>query len=188
MAVEQVGPARVSDDGAGAAAPSPPAGGRQANRVLAAMPAVAGAQAGPRLRIHIPSRIVTIDGRPLALTRLEYDLLVHLCRSPRRVHRRADLMSAVWGLPVSLRQSRTVDVHIRRLRRKLGDDLPLITTVRGVGYRVDAVGLYLVDESVHDPAGRGGGCRGDTAAQGRVGALGDAPRRCPHDSVTVGAS
>ena len=53
------------------------------------------------------------------------------------MHRRRTLMADVWGIDEPL-NSRTVDVHIRRLRDKLGPDLRLITTVRGVGYRFDS--------------------------------------------------
>ena len=71
--------------------------------------------------------------RPVAFTRVEFDLLLFLGRHPRRVFTRGQLLQTVWGL--SHAGERTVDVHIRRLRAKLGA-VPLITTVRGVGYRL----------------------------------------------------
>lgn len=89
----------------------------------------------PELRILAGQRRVLHAGVELELTRLEFDLLLFLCRNPGRVHHRDALMTTVWKLDAPYR-SRTIDVHVRRLRRKLGP-LDLITTVRGVGYRVD---------------------------------------------------
>lgn len=99
----------------------------------------------PPVRILCAQRRVLRDGQNVPLTRLEYDLLLFLCRNPGQVHRRDALMATVWKLSAPYR-TRTIDVHIRRLRRKLGDDLPLINTVRGVGYRVDDVDLVRIDE------------------------------------------
>lgn len=89
-----------------------------------------------RLRIVPYSRTVLRDDVPIPLTRLEFDLLLYLTQRPRRVLPRRTLMAEVWGIDEPM-NSRTVDVHIRRLRDKLGADRPLITTVRGVGYRFD---------------------------------------------------
>lgn len=104
-----------------------------------------GAPAGTRLvppqhalRILTGRRQVLVHGVPVELTRLEFDLLLFLCARPDRVHRRDVLMAEVWDIPEYL-NTRTVDVHIVRLRRKLGPDLPLITTVRGIGYRIDGI-------------------------------------------------
>jgi hypothetical protein len=88
------------------------------------------------LRILADSRRVLHRGRDVELTRLEFDLLHHLCTHPRQVHRRTALMNSVWGA-TSFVDTRTVDVHVRRIRRKLGEAASVITTVRGVGYRVD---------------------------------------------------
>ncbi|MBK1783238.1 winged helix-turn-helix transcriptional regulator [Prauserella sp. ASG 168] len=100
------------------------------------------AVAGPVVDIDPGSRIVVARGNPVALTRLEFDLLLHLSRHSGRVCRREALLDEVWGLPKASRhRSRTLDVHIRKLRTKLGADLPLITTVRGVGYRLDGSDL-----------------------------------------------
>ncbi|MEU4804743.1 winged helix-turn-helix domain-containing protein [Actinosynnema sp. NPDC023587] len=90
----------------------------------------------PELRILADSRRVLHRGVNVELTRLEFDLLLHLCVHPRQVHRRTALMNSVWG-STSFVDTRTVDVHVRRIRRKLGDAAALIVTVRGVGYRVD---------------------------------------------------
>ena len=91
---------------------------------------------GPELLILPDSRRVLHRGVPVELTRLEFDLLLHLCRQPELVHRRTALMNHVWGAAVAI-GTRTVDVHVRRIRRKLGDAADIIGTVRGVGYRVD---------------------------------------------------
>jgi DNA-binding response OmpR family regulator len=79
------------------------------------------------------------------LTRMEFDLLLHLARRPGHVHPRGTLLSELWGLPVGV-ETRTLDVHVRRLRRKLGPAAELITTVRGVGYRLDAADRVIIEE------------------------------------------
>jgi DNA-binding response OmpR family regulator len=89
---------------------------------------------GPELRLLTASRQVLLDGKLLPLTRLEFDLLLFLADNPRRVFSRIQLLSAVWGYEHT--GERTVDVHVRRLRVKLGGSSPLITTVYGVGYRL----------------------------------------------------
>lgn len=94
-----------------------------------------------RLCILPDSRRVLSDGSPVDLTRLEFDLLLYLCSNPGRVHRRSTLLAEVWGIAGEL-GSRTVDVHVRRLRGKLGFDP--ITTVRGVGYLVDPAAGFTV--------------------------------------------
>jgi DNA-binding response OmpR family regulator len=77
------------------------------------------------------------DGRPVALSALEFDLLVALASSPGRVYSRAQLLEKVWGYDF-YGDERVVDVHIRSLRKALGDDAgapQVIGTVRGVGYK-----------------------------------------------------
>ncbi|MET0135797.1 MAG: winged helix-turn-helix domain-containing protein [Kibdelosporangium sp.] len=96
------------------------------------------------LRIHTDSRRVVVRDSPVELTRLEFDLLLYLCRHHGRVHRREALLAEVWGIPEHL-GTRTVDVHIRRLRHKLGYDV--ITTVRGVGYLVDREAGFAIESS-----------------------------------------
>lgn len=86
------------------------------------------------VEIHADTRVVTVDGDPVPLTRLEFELLVFFVRHPRRVFTRTQLLGQVWGH--SFASTRTIDVHIRRLRMKLGSTRPLVTTVRGVGYRL----------------------------------------------------
>jgi DNA-binding winged helix-turn-helix (wHTH) protein len=89
---------------------------------------------GTEVHLLSASRQVVIDGRVLPLTRLEFDLLQFLAEHPRRVFTRAQLLVGVWGYEHT--GERTVDVHVRRLRVKLGNQVPLITTVYGVGYRL----------------------------------------------------
>ncbi len=75
-----------------------------------------------------------VHGRPLDLTFKEFELLRFLAQHPGRVFTREQLLSEVWGYDY-FGGTRTVDVHIRRLRAKLGDLESLIGTVRNVGYR-----------------------------------------------------
>lgn len=89
---------------------------------------------GPILRVLTGPRVVLRDGAPVPFTRLEFDLLVFLARHPRRVFTRLQLLTNVWGYEHAV--ARTVDVHVRRLRAKVGDRIPLVTTVHGVGYRL----------------------------------------------------
>jgi DNA-binding response OmpR family regulator len=82
-------------------------------------------------------RDVTVAGRRLDLTATEFDLLVHLARQPGRVFTRAQLLDAVRGTTVEAYE-RTVDAHIKNLRRKLEPDPHqprYVLTVHGVGYR-----------------------------------------------------
>jgi len=90
----------------------------------------------PALCLRTGSRLVLRDGEPVHLTRREFDLLQFLCDHPRRVFSRAQLLQQVWGYDM-VGTERTVDVHVRRLRVKLGDCAAVIATVRGVGYRLD---------------------------------------------------
>ena len=100
----------------------------------------------PELRIFPDSRRVLHRGVPVSLTRLEFDLLLHLCGKPRLVHRRSTLMNEVWGTSVHV-DTRTIDVHVRRIRGKLGrDGAAFIGTVRGVGYRVERAHLVRVED------------------------------------------
>lgn len=96
------------------------------------------------LEIDVPSRTARLADVELELTRLEFDLLVHLARVPGRVFGRDTLLADVWHTAQPSR-TRTVDVHIRRLRGKFGRYEGMIATVRRVGYRIDpdaAVAVY----------------------------------------------
>jgi phosphate regulon transcriptional regulator PhoB len=83
--------------------------------------------------------VVAVDGRPVELTPKEFDLLHALLEAAGRVLSREHLLNRVWGyVHADEIESRTVDVHIRRLRAKLGAEERRITTVKGVGYRFEA--------------------------------------------------
>jgi DNA-binding response OmpR family regulator len=82
-------------------------------------------------------RRVTLDGRPIELTESEFNLLVALARFPGRVYTRYELINKVQGYDFE-GYERTIDAHVKNLRRKLGDDPReprLIETVYGRGYR-----------------------------------------------------
>ena len=84
----------------------------------------------------IPERHeVTAEGAPITLTLKEFELLLLLLRNRGRVYSREELLRQIWGYDFT-GESRTVDVHIRTLRAKLGSCGELIQTVRGVGYRI----------------------------------------------------
>jgi hypothetical protein len=92
---------------------------------------------GPQVPIRIDGerRTAAVDGRQLDLTYLEFELLAHLVTHPHRVHSRDQLVTTVWGYG-HVGDGRTVDVHIARLRRKLGaEHRASIVTVRRVGYK-----------------------------------------------------
>ena len=88
-----------------------------------------------------------LHGRPLDLTFKEFQLLHFLATHPARVFTREQLLSEVWGYDY-FGGTRTVDVHVRRLRAKLGDQEQIIGTVRNVGYRFNVHD----DEQVGSPA------------------------------------
>ncbi|MFD7280765.1 winged helix-turn-helix domain-containing protein [Streptomyces sp. NPDC059862] len=87
------------------------------------------------VRIDTARHVAEVDGRELDLTYLEFALLAHLVLHPHHVHSRDRLVAAVWGY-AHIGDGRTVDVHIARLRRKLGEaHRHRIVTVRRVGYK-----------------------------------------------------
>ncbi len=89
------------------------------------------------LRIDPSRRAVEVEGRPVDLTYVEFELLRTLASRPGRVYTRQMLLEAVWG-DSAYREPRTIDVHVRHLREKLERDPSeprYIVTVRGVGYR-----------------------------------------------------
>ncbi|MFI8241489.1 winged helix-turn-helix domain-containing protein [Streptomyces sp. NPDC085866] len=97
--------------------------------------AVAQADGDPLVRIDPVQRTASVDGRELDLTYLEFELLAHLVAHPHRVHTRDQLVTTVWGYG-HVGDGRTVDVHVARLRRKLGTQhRQTIQTVRRVGYK-----------------------------------------------------
>ena len=92
------------------------------------------------LTIDITGHTVTRDNENLALTPLEFDLLVALARKPRQVFSREELLELVWGYRHSA-ETRLVNVHVQRLRAKVEkdpDNPEVVLTVRGVGYRAGA--------------------------------------------------
>ncbi len=92
------------------------------------------------LRIDLERHVVTMQDRELNLSPKEYDLLVYLAQNRRRAFDRDHLLERVWGYDYG-GDTRTVDVHIRWLRRKVEMDPAqpsLIRTVRGVGYKLEA--------------------------------------------------
>lgn len=90
--------------------------------------------AGGRLAIDAERHVTLADGKPVDLTLTEFGMLQFLAQRPGFVRTRDQIISAVHGRNVVL-SSRTVDVHMTALRRKLGDLGNMIETVRGVGYR-----------------------------------------------------
>ena len=91
---------------------------------------------GP-LRIDRAAHRVTVDGSEIELTPTEYKLLLTLAERRGRVQARAHLLETVWEAAPDI-QTRTVDMHVQRLRTKLGAAGSLIETVRGFGYRINA--------------------------------------------------
>ncbi|MFG3417512.1 winged helix-turn-helix domain-containing protein [Micromonospora sp. NPDC048063] len=136
-----------------AAAEGPPAAPRPAQAVAHPGGAAAVADPGPApdagrpdgVRILAGPRVVHHGSRAVALTRIEYDLLLFLAERPRQVFTRLQLLANVWGYEHAV--ARTVDVHVRRLRAKFGADTPLVTTVHGVGYRLADEARIEVDRS-----------------------------------------
>jgi two-component system, OmpR family, phosphate regulon response regulator PhoB len=90
------------------------------------------------LHVDEARHAVTVGGRPVELTAKEFGLLAALMRADGRVLGREQLLETVWGYGNAAEiESRTVDVHVRRLRAKLGSEARRIVTVKAVGYRFD---------------------------------------------------
>jgi DNA-binding response OmpR family regulator len=91
------------------------------------------------LEVDLARRVARLDGRPLELTRLEFDLLAYLARRSPEVVTRRELLAEVWRQPYG-GADKTVDVHVSWLRRKLGETAAApryVHTVRGVGVRLE---------------------------------------------------
>ena len=89
------------------------------------------------ITVNTSLREVSRDGRPIELTLKEYELLLYLIKNRTRVVSREELLTKVWGIDF-VGETRTLDMHIGTLRKKLSDDAEnahFIKTVRGVGYR-----------------------------------------------------
>jgi two-component system, OmpR family, response regulator MtrA len=94
------------------------------------------------LSIDVQAHQITRAGKQIALTRLEFDLLVALAKEPGRVFTRDALLSEVWGYRHST-DTRLVNVHVQRLRSKIEHDAEhpeIVVTVRGVGYKAGVMG------------------------------------------------
>lgn len=105
------------------------------------------------IRIDPIRHSVSVDGAPVKLTRSEFRLLESLIQQPGRVFSRFELIDAALG-DDTLVLERTIDVHVRSLRKKLGNSAHLIETVRGVGYNFsDSAKPTSPSESPHDPEG-----------------------------------
>jgi len=89
------------------------------------------------LTVDFTARIVTVDGRTVDLSPKEYDLLFYLIRNRRIALSRERLIEEIWGYDFD-GDDRTLDTHIKLLRRSLGEYSKFITTLRGVGYRFEA--------------------------------------------------
>lgn len=88
---------------------------------------------GARLNVDKEKHTVTLDGKILQLPRKEFDLLALLISKPNTVFQRERILSSVWGTEVVV-GDRTIDVHIRKIREKIGDEW--IRTIKGVGYKL----------------------------------------------------
>ena len=89
------------------------------------------------LAVDVKRRAVTVDGEPVILTYKEFELLCYLLENRGVVLSRDQILTKIWDYNYS-GETRTVDVHIRTLRQKLGACGEMIETVRGVGYRLEA--------------------------------------------------
>lgn len=87
------------------------------------------------ISVYPDSRRVTVEGNEVSLTSKEFDLLSALISQPEKVCTRSQLLGTVWGY-LSDGESRTVDVHVKTLRQKLGEAGQMIETVRGMGYKI----------------------------------------------------
>ncbi len=97
----------------------------------------------PATQIHIgellidrSSYTIRINGKEVNLPKKEFELLFFLAQNPNKVFSRDELLQHIWGADVYV-LARTVDVHIRKVREKIGDDY--ITTVKGVGYKSELI-------------------------------------------------
>ena len=86
------------------------------------------------ISLDLLSRSASLSGRPLPLSRLEFDLLAYFLQNSETVKPKNDILKAVWGYPEGV-QTRTLDKHVESLRRKLNGLGDRIQTVHGVGYR-----------------------------------------------------
>lgn len=105
---------------------------RRSQGLMASEPTIS---IGSSLLLDSRSRQCWVDSKEVMLSRREFDLLMTLASSPGRVFSRESLLTAAWG--TTFITEKTIDVHIGLLRKKLGDAIT-ITSLRGIGYRLDA--------------------------------------------------
>jgi two-component system alkaline phosphatase synthesis response regulator PhoP len=79
--------------------------------------------------------VVYLGGDKIAFPKKEFELLLFLATNPRKVFKREEILASIWGPSYRPKDSRSLDVHIRMVRKKLNDEF--ISTVRGVGYRLE---------------------------------------------------
>ena len=91
--------------------------------------------AGNGLIIDKAAYTVYLDGSKISFPKKEFELLLLLASNPRKVFKRIEILQQIWGKEFKQKDSRSLDVHIRMLRKKLGD--LYITTIRGVGYKLE---------------------------------------------------
>ncbi len=89
------------------------------------------------IAIAVSTREVIVDGKSIAVTKREFELLHFLLTNPRIIFSREQLLNSVWGYDFE-GEERTVDTHIKQLRIKLGDKAGYIKTVHRVGYKFEA--------------------------------------------------
>ena len=106
------------------------------SRIKALLKRVEGTQSAPgrALQMDRERYLVVKEGQQIVLPRKEFNLLALLYSKPQKVFTREEIFSSVWGSDVVV-GDRTIDVHIRKLRQKIGDDH--IVTVKGVGYKYE---------------------------------------------------
>ncbi len=90
------------------------------------------------IAVNPDARTVTVQGQPVVVTLKEFELLHLFLQHPAKVFEREELLERIWGYTFE-GESRTLDVHIRTLRQKLGDCGKYIETVRGIGYKLGEV-------------------------------------------------
>jgi len=96
-------------------------------------PHVNGPVLSKNLRVDLEKYLVYLNGEEFSLPKKEFELLTLLISRPEKVFTRESILTAIWGDDVII-QDRTIDVHIRKLREKIGDDY--IKTINGVGYKI----------------------------------------------------
>lgn len=92
--------------------------------------------------INTIERTVQIDGKDIALTPKEFDLLLLFCENQRKVFSRENILELVWGYEF-IGDSRTVDMHVQRLRRKLGKCNSYVKTIFGIGYKFEVTEVNI---------------------------------------------